>query len=328
MKPLKTRTFIITLALPLTVVGIAAMAVSYATLIDVARLNGLPLPELFPIIIDTGTIACMVAAAQFKLRKIKGRGLAYITFLLLSAVSVAANGTHAQIAADFNHTTPLGAALIAAVPPLTLLSVTHLVMNLLPEPQPQPEPTATPEPYTVRDAEETLPAALTAPTAAPAYDAPPAAPSQEDPAPAAAPEPEPEAEPSVATEPAPDPTPAPAPEPTLEPQPAEAPQPEQAVEAEEEHALNELSDEDATHETLDNTQYYAEEEAQHQHEAVAASTGRVTAQQDLDELAKQQVQHIINTGRKPTSKEVAQMLGKSTASGYRFLQKHFPELSK
>ena len=324
MKPLKTRTFIITLALPLTVVGIAAMAVSYATLIDVARLNGLPLPELFPIIIDTGTIACMVAAAQFKLRKIKGRGLAYTTFLLLSAVSVAANGTHAQIAADFNHTTPLGAALIAAVPPLTLLSVTHLVMNLLPEPHPQPEPTATPEPYTVQGTEETLPAALTAPTAAPAYDATPAAASQEDPAPAAAPEPEP----AVATQPAPDPAPAPAPDPTPEPQPAEAPQLEQTVAAEEEHALNELADEDATHETLDNTQYYADEAAQHQHEAVAASTGRVTAQQNLDELAKQQVQHIINTGRKPTSKEVAQMLGKSTASGYRFLQKHFPELSK
>ncbi len=321
MKPLKTRTFIITLALPLPVVGIAAMAVSYATLIDVARLNDLPLPELFPIIIDTGTIACMVAAAQFKLRKIKGRGLAYTTFLLLSAVSVAANGTHAQIAADFNHTTPLGAALIAAVPPLTLLSVTHLVMNLLPEPQPQPEPTATPEPYAVQEAEETLPAALTAPIAAPAYDATPA---KGAPAPAA----EPEAEPAVATQPAPDPAPAPAPDPTPEPQPAEAPQPEQTVEAEEEHALSEFSDEDATHETLDNTQYYAEEEAQHQHEAVAASTGRVTAQQNLDELAKQQVQHIINTGRKPTSKEVAQMLGKSTASGYRFLQKHFPELSK
>ena len=324
MKPLKTRTFIITLALPLTVVGIAAMAVSYATLIDVARLNGLPLPELFPIIIDTGTIACMVAAAQFKLRKIKGRGLAYITFLLLSAVSVAANGTHAQIAADFNHTTPLGAALIAAVPPLTLLSVTHLVMNLLPEPHPRPEPTGGSEPYAVQEVEETLPAALTAPTAAPAYDATPATEAKGAPAPAAAPEPEP----AVATQPAPDPTPAPAPDPTPEPQPAEAPQQEQTVAAEEEHALNELADEDATHETLDNTQYYADEEAQHQHEAVAASTGRVTAQQNLDELAKQQVQHIINTGRKPTSKEVAQMLGKSTASGYRFLQKHFPELSK
>lgn len=109
------------------------MVVSYATLIDVAMVNGLPFPELFPIIVDVGTVAAMIAAAQFRLQGIKGRWLAYGTFGALSILSIIANVTHAGRAADLTLTTPLIAGLFAAVPPAVLLVITHLVMMLIPD---------------------------------------------------------------------------------------------------------------------------------------------------------------------------------------------------
>ena len=138
------------------------MAISYVTLIDVARINGLPLPELFPVVIDVGTVACMVAAAQFRLRALTGTWLAYLMFALLSAVSVAANAFHAILTADFTRTFPLIAIILAATPPVTLLAITHLVMKLIPTPKPATpiaEITPTPKP-----AAETTAAQNTTPT--------------------------------------------------------------------------------------------------------------------------------------------------------------------
>lgn len=124
--------FVVSLGVPLVVVGASAMAISYATLIDVARVHGLPLPELFPVLIDVGTVTAMVAAAQFTVRGVSGKWLAYAIFAGLSVVSIAANALHASRVADLDVTTPEAAAVLAAIPPLTLLAVTHLVMRLLP----------------------------------------------------------------------------------------------------------------------------------------------------------------------------------------------------
>ncbi|GAA4045838.1 hypothetical protein [Agromyces indicus] len=124
---------VMSLVLPLVVVGASAMAISYATLIDVARVNGMPLPELFPILIDVGTVACMVAAAQFRTLGINGHWLAYATFFALSAISVFANATHALGAADLTSTTLGVAIMLAATPPAALVAITHLVMKLVPD---------------------------------------------------------------------------------------------------------------------------------------------------------------------------------------------------
>lgn len=131
--PKRTWLGIMSLVAPLTVVGIAAMAISYVTLIDVARVNGMPLPELFPILIDVGTVACMVAAAQFRTLGLNGRALAHTTFAALSAISVFANATHAVGAADLSATTVGVAVVLAATPPAALLAITHLVMRLVPD---------------------------------------------------------------------------------------------------------------------------------------------------------------------------------------------------
>ncbi|MGO1700960.1 MAG: hypothetical protein ACTIKL_07880 [Canibacter sp.] len=132
-RPSRTWSLVLTLGVPLTIVGVSAMAISYATLIDVARVNGLPLPELFPILIDVGTVACMIAAAQMRLRGINGRWVAYLIFIALSIVSIVANATHAWRAADLVLTTTWAAAILASVPPATLLAITHLVMMLVPD---------------------------------------------------------------------------------------------------------------------------------------------------------------------------------------------------
>lgn len=124
---------VLSLVVPLVVVGASAMAISYATLIDVARVNGMPLPELFPILIDVGTVACMVAAAQFRSLGINGRWLAHLTFFALSGISVFANATHALGAADLTSTTLGVAIMLAATPPAALVAITHLVMKLVPD---------------------------------------------------------------------------------------------------------------------------------------------------------------------------------------------------
>ncbi|MGJ0202744.1 hypothetical protein NHL51_01115 [Leucobacter sp. gxy201] len=132
-KPTRTWAMVASLGIPLAIVGVSAMAISYATLIDVARVNGLPLPELFPVLVDVGTVATMIAAAQFRMRGVSGRWLAYTTFILLSGVSIVANATHAWRAADMTVTSPWAAAILASTPPAALLAITHLVMMLIPD---------------------------------------------------------------------------------------------------------------------------------------------------------------------------------------------------
>ncbi|WP_336653513.1 MULTISPECIES: DUF2637 domain-containing protein [unclassified Leucobacter] len=132
-RPARTWATILSQAIPLSIVAVVAMAISYATLIDVARVNGLPLPELFPILIDVGSISCMISAGQFRRLGIGGRWLAYTTFALLSCVSIVANASHAGRAADMTLTTPWIAAVLAAVPPIVLIALTHLVMKSIPD---------------------------------------------------------------------------------------------------------------------------------------------------------------------------------------------------
>lgn len=131
--PARTWATILSQAIPLSIVAVVAMAISYATLIDVARVNGLPLPELFPILIDVGSISCMISAGTFRRMGIGGRWLAYTTFALLSCVSIVANASHAGRAADMTLTTPWIAAVLAAVPPIVLIALTHLVMKAIPD---------------------------------------------------------------------------------------------------------------------------------------------------------------------------------------------------
>lgn len=166
-RPARTWATILSQAIPLSIVAVVAMAISYATLIDVARVNGLPLPELFPILIDVGSISCMISAGQFRRLGIGGRWLAYTTFAMLSCVSIVANASHAGRAADMTLTTPWIAAVLAAVPPIVLIALTHLVMKSIPDEKERAKLHAVREAQARR--EQTLPAAVRAEVQAPKH---------------------------------------------------------------------------------------------------------------------------------------------------------------
>lgn len=132
-QPSRTWSMVLLLGIPLALVGVASMLISFATLIDVARTHGLPFPEVYPIVVDMGMISMMIAASQMRLRGVSGQWLAYTGFFVLSAVSVGANGAHALLTADLTAVARWAAILFAAIPPGTLLIVTHLVMKLIPD---------------------------------------------------------------------------------------------------------------------------------------------------------------------------------------------------
>ncbi|MFV0435000.1 MAG: DUF2637 domain-containing protein [Leucobacter sp.] len=132
-KPQRNWGLVFGLGIPLLVCGAGAMAITFATLIDVARLSGLPFPVFFPFVVDGGMIGCMVAANEFKRRGINGAGLAWVGFIGLSVVSVVANSSHARMSADLDVIPIWAAGVIGAIPSAVLLLMTRLIENMIPD---------------------------------------------------------------------------------------------------------------------------------------------------------------------------------------------------
>lgn len=110
---------------------IAAFAfwLSFTALSDLARRSGIEAEQAWawPLIVDGLIVVATVAVVA-----LDQRGAAWYPWLLLmggTVVSVTANALHAAVAADADVPGPL-AACIAAVPPLVLLSATHLTVVL------------------------------------------------------------------------------------------------------------------------------------------------------------------------------------------------------
>jgi hypothetical protein len=109
-----------------------AFALSFAALADLASMAGVPshLAWIWPLVVDG-----MVVVATMSIVALAGHGrraLLYPWSLLGggAAVSVAANAVHAILAAD-GAVPAAVSALIAAVPPVALLAVTHLSVMLI-----------------------------------------------------------------------------------------------------------------------------------------------------------------------------------------------------
>lgn len=109
-----------------------AFALSFAALADLAEMAGVPrhLAWIWPLVVDG-----MVVVATMAIVALAGHGtraLIYPWALLGggAAVSIAANAVHAILAA--NGAVPAAvSALVAAVPPVALLAVTHLSVVLI-----------------------------------------------------------------------------------------------------------------------------------------------------------------------------------------------------
>lgn len=132
-KPARTWGMVFALGPLLAVVVIAAMWASFTALIDVARVNGVVVPALLPIVVDVGMIASNVASVYFRTLGLKGRALATVIFVGFASVSMYANITHAWLSADFSKTSIVTAVIIAAIFPAGQLGVTHMVMMLIPD---------------------------------------------------------------------------------------------------------------------------------------------------------------------------------------------------
>lgn len=114
------------------ILAAGAFILSFASLADLAKLAGIngSLAWIWPLIVDglivVSTMAIVALAGHPR------RVLAYPWILLFggSAVSVAANSLHATLAAA-GVVPAVVSALVAAVPPVVLLAVTHLSVVLV-----------------------------------------------------------------------------------------------------------------------------------------------------------------------------------------------------
>lgn len=130
-----------TLASPVIATGIAATVLiaagafilSFAALTDLAVMAGIDpaLAWIWPVIVDGLIVAATVSIVA--LAGHDARTMAYPWALLLggAAVSTGANAVHAILAADTASVPAWVSAVVASMPPIILLSVTHLSVILV-----------------------------------------------------------------------------------------------------------------------------------------------------------------------------------------------------
>lgn len=116
------------------IIAVGAFVLSFAALTDLAERSGIAsnLAWIWPIIIDGMIVASTVAIVA--LNGHNRRAMVYPWTLLFfgAIVSTAANSTHAILTVDSiaDGVPPLVSALVAAMPPVVLLAITHLTVHM------------------------------------------------------------------------------------------------------------------------------------------------------------------------------------------------------
>ncbi|GLB68944.1 hypothetical protein AHIS1636_33870 [Arthrobacter mangrovi] len=116
------------------VIAVGAFVLSFAALTDLAQRSGIDaqLAWIWPIIVDGMIVAATVAIVA--LNGHDRRAMIYPWALLFfgAIVSTAANSVHAILTVDKMATDipPLVSALVAAMPPVVLLAITHLTVHM------------------------------------------------------------------------------------------------------------------------------------------------------------------------------------------------------
>jgi hypothetical protein len=126
-------------------IALGAFWLSFTSLAALARSCGIPAGRawMWPLIVDGVIVVATVSVVAMSGSTQDRRAVRY-PWLLLSAgaaVSVLANTSHAIVAADAKVPSVL-AALVAAVPPVVLVAVTHLTVELTHRPISTPAATA------------------------------------------------------------------------------------------------------------------------------------------------------------------------------------------
>jgi len=126
-------------------IALGAFWLSFTSLSALARSCGIPADRawMWPLIVDGVIVVATVSVVAISGSGQDRRAVRY-PWLLLSAgaaVSVLANASHAIVTADAKVPSVL-AALVAAVPPVVLVAITHLTVELTRRPHPHPRTTA------------------------------------------------------------------------------------------------------------------------------------------------------------------------------------------
>lgn len=124
--------FVIVLAVTGTILlALGAFWLSFTTLRDLAILSGIPAGQawMWPLIVDGVILEATISVVALRDSARTARRFAWLLLGAGAGVSVAANITHAVVAAD-TRVPALIAALVASVPPLVLLAMTHLTVEL------------------------------------------------------------------------------------------------------------------------------------------------------------------------------------------------------
>lgn len=123
---------VIVLAITGTILlALGAFWLSFTTLEDLAALSGIPAEQawVWPLIVDGVILEATISVVALRNSAPGARRFAWLLLASGAGVSVAANITHAVVASDTRVPTII-AALVASVPPLVLLAMTHLTVEL------------------------------------------------------------------------------------------------------------------------------------------------------------------------------------------------------
>lgn len=112
--------------------ALGAFWLSFTALRDLAALAGIPEEQawVWPLIVDGVILEATISVVALRNQAPSARRFAWLLLAAGAGVSVAANITHAVVAAD-TRVPALIAALVASIPPLVLLAMTHLTVELL-----------------------------------------------------------------------------------------------------------------------------------------------------------------------------------------------------
>lgn len=119
--------------------ALGAFLLSFAALRDLAALAGVPAGQawLWPLIVDGVILEATISVVALRDGAAPARRFAWLLLASGAGVSVAANITHALVTSD-DRVPALVAALVASVPPLVLVAMTHLTVELIRNTTPTP----------------------------------------------------------------------------------------------------------------------------------------------------------------------------------------------
>jgi hypothetical protein len=127
-----------------TLLVVASFILSFAAVTDLAARAGIPghLAWLWPLIVDGLIVVATAAIIALAGHPKRTTWFAWVLLFGGAGLSIAGNATHAVLAADqLESDFPMTvSALVAAVPPIVLLAVTHLLVVLIREQSPVAAP--------------------------------------------------------------------------------------------------------------------------------------------------------------------------------------------